>query len=103
MTTEEKLKAFIKASQTPILGDWTWQGEHIETNYHCIGLLDLLLDPEGLREAYGEKTPKDYGVKHHGFSEYWLEVSHRILDSWLFVGPEKAIDTAYDLLPRAVD
>jgi hypothetical protein len=70
-------------------------------------VLQVLLDPEGLRAAYGEsvKVPVSNGrytiaKNTRGYHLPIPEtVAHRIVDAWLSGGAEAAIQTAYDLLP----
>lgn len=78
-------------------------------NFETHHILEILLDPKGLKAAYLRPeslcdNPKcgnnAFGGshQHHGYSPD--TIAHRILDSWLSGGAEAAIKTAYDLLPK---
>jgi hypothetical protein len=86
------------------------KGHDIETCH----ILEVLLDPEGLKAAYGEHLPcsicslyerhperKDEG--HGCISGTWRDVARTILDAWLSGGADAAIRTAYELLPGSRD
>lgn len=115
MTTEQKLQAVIEAQVKggydfwekrlggtklgqdeygPSIGRYTLSDDGRLQDYEwAYGVIEVLLDPEGLRAAYGES----YIVT------YWEEsVPHRVLDTWLSSdgNAEKTIDCAYDLLPK---
>lgn len=141
MTTEQKLKAIVAAQVKGSYGQWAFimssmdhetgdilpRGQFYsrrrdmalghETRLH---VLEILLDPRGLRAAYGGE---DYAVCRRCLSRSALnchcyaeadgelpevvilfeEVPQRILDTWLSSNGDaaKTIDTAYSLLPSA--
>lgn len=71
-------------------------------------LLMVLLDPSGLKSAYGD-YPCNTAIGHfedggdfriQKVIPQWTTNAHKILDTWLETSsPEKTIETAYSLLP----
>ena len=61
-------------------------------HWHVLG---ILLDPKGLKAAYGEEMAAGMLTSW----TVWKYSAHSILDAWLSGGAEKAINTAYNLLP----
>lgn len=133
MTTEDKLRKIIEAQHRG--GSNTWEGAMdddmllIGKSHYCMRegsictkdkeehfchILEILLDPKGLRAAYpgkccedcseGEKLfgscPADGG--HPWAVERAPNVGHEILTEWIASNGDAAatIDTAYDLLPK---
>ena len=110
MTTEQKLKAVTDAMNLCNGEFWTMRMEVIsdelwdesDNSWH---ILEILLDTEGLKAAYGERDR----CRHCGNLKCTCDfpyivptfdvVAHDILDSWISGGAEEAINTAYDLLP----
>lgn len=115
MTPKEKIQAVIEAQVKGGFDENEFaieQGFKIEGEY-CIvipgnmlvatHILELLLDPEGLRAVYGEVERIDHGdgLRMDIFNPpFWRRAANRILDAWLSGGAEAAIDTAYSLLPK---
>lgn len=102
MTTEQKLQAIINAqiaggfirymvcltemgAGPPEMNHTGRVDTHTAINQN-ISCIEILLDPQGLKAAYGGKE----------------EPAYHILDIWLLSNgdAEKTIDTAYQLLPR---
>lgn len=126
MTNEEMLKAIIEAH---VKGDYTrWtserhqydpdalrmDGQHVSF-YAGLGtftthVLEILLDPAGLRAAYGEEQrvirefdPPYFGCEGIVDEQQFKKAAIRILDAWLSKpegDAEGAIKTAYQLLPK---
>lgn len=97
MTTEDKLHAIIEARVKGGYDSEFWTNgmrvisqslyDHADNRWH---ILEILLDPAGLRAAYGET----------GWNNCW-QVGHKLLDAWLSSEGDaaKTIDQAYQLLP----
>ena len=122
ITTEQKLKAVIDAQVKGGMfrwGGWT-EGCHISSERNKEGIivkdgykgecycfiLAILLDPEGLRAAYGREPRVEQNTKEktdraliHWIMPCWEFAARKILREWLYDGAEAAINTAYDLLP----
>lgn len=123
-TPEAKLAAIIKAqgiTHAWSFEEWTLDADDSAIVIHqefgddkphdvrC-GILEILLDPAGLKAAYGEdlaaacehgiptNPPTDYKVRT--WKANYEVVATRILAAWLSGGSEAAIQTAYDLLPK---
>ena len=69
-------------------------------------LIGILLDPKGLTSAFPGKCCEDCDwtqcppEENHPWSEPFSEhVAHRIFDAWIADGAQKAIETAFHLLP----
>lgn len=119
MTSEDQLKAIIEAQMkggciyfenlmeniapldsvtAPYI--WFW-GDGKQEPYHP---LVILLDPEGLKAAYGE-APQDMTSEEYKFTglrEWHRDCGHQILNTWLTSNGDaaKTIETAYNLLPK---
>ena len=119
MTNEQKLQAVIRAQEQGGCSKFQAPGRLSKFGYlvdapHERGehVLEILLDPEGLRAAYGEtkietgegKRPFRYNARSKvkgGKNALMINemIARRILDAWLSGGAEAAIQTAFDLLP----
>lgn len=139
-TLEEMLRAIIEAQvrggceKYLFLIDGATLGAHhirfsealeiLDTGYCACGarsryILEILLDTNGLKAAYGERVAHDFDFSaidepckrcklRHGqwVGDYctpgYIDISHSILDAW-HSGPgnnlQAAIETAYKLLP----
>lgn len=121
LTAEQQLSAIIQAQVKG--GDEKWKAIriiHVNFEHGTVGMeqppfraiffphvLEILLDPEGLRAAYGEGTQKflpymwNCLVTDHSIPLNAPFVAHRILDTWLSSGdPTATIQTAFSLLPK---
>lgn len=89
MTHEEKLKRVIKAQVKGGYGEYFYITEYDE-NDDWEGLwehiLNILLDTQGLRAAYGEETAYETVRNVNGdikiMHDNWRLASHQILDAW---------------------
>lgn len=133
MTTEEKLKAIIQAQVKG--GHKTWEEilkkkfDDPSDNYaysfeddgslgfmyydmtHRWHILEILLDPQGLKAAYEAFTVEDdvklnrYSARIFmmGFNPYWKLIGHIVFNEWLNSNGDlqKTIQAAYDLLPSS--
>jgi len=100
---------------------WLCESKTCVTNSHIhpewLHLLEVLLDQDGLKAAYGKRDVCDRCGED--FQECTLDdqeeidtfdggcattacdfAAHSILDAWLCCGPEAAVETAYQLLPK---
>ncbi len=133
VTKEQMLKAVIDAQGNGGLTKWNrklYGGQFILSNYLLVmcskiekekaeadpnlrqmHILEILLDPEGLRAAYGDSITEEQSslikggtIFNIGVTYFWKIVAQMITDSWLSKpqgDTEGAIQTAYDLLPKA--
>lgn len=87
-----------------------WENKDGSQHKRC-HILEILLDPEGLRAAYGEKADdhqvemvdcKDPIIFNLGLTPFWKVTAQHILNAWLSSSgdAEKTISCAYDLLPK---
>jgi hypothetical protein len=67
--------------------EWLWRST-----------LDVLLDAECLRSAYGDWAPGS--MAYELTTKKWFAFGMTICRAWLTSGPEAAVDTAFDLLPQ---
>ncbi len=117
LSTEAKLAAIIEAQVKggftkfdPFLGHRHFtlnEGSYVRSGSSIITggcssahILEILLDPAGLRAIWSAKD--DYWSGNVWQTE-WEAVGHNVLDAWFSI-PEgdavAAIDTAYNLLPN---
>lgn len=91
----------------------------LEEDGEHASILEILLDPSGLRAAYGEKAVcesclnriaaqchcgVDEGEGFPDVLEFYIVAARRILDAWLSKpegDTDAALQTAFDLLPQA--
>lgn len=104
LTTEEKLAAIIEAHMRGGYNYWEAYRNNIVVNHSAKSMtgtiLNVLLDPEGLKAAYGERpTLNDVSIAGKVTNKECDVCAFLILDSWLSGGAEAAINTAYSLLP----
>jgi hypothetical protein len=121
-TTEQKLAAVIEAQDAGGFPDntvllrsmWLSSDKKAVTcsmlHPEFISILEVLLDPDGLRAAYrdGKSHSEALCIEGGEVGLYRLSeaphahrmAAHRILDAWLSNGADAAISTAYDLLPK---
>lgn len=80
-----------------------FDGPHVLIKGHdieCFHILEILLDPEGLKAAYGEEVKTiTYNDSIILNNPAYIGVAEITLRAWLTEGPTAAISTAYDLLP----
>ncbi len=101
MTTEEQLKAIIAAQAMGGRVFYQDNGDGFRSDLKCwceYHILEILLDPKGLRAAYGEDGKPDDPTYMASGS---LIAAHRILDTWLSSNGDAAaaINRAFQLLP----
>jgi len=108
-TPETMLQAIIEKQCDGGCEKYTVALVALESGIIPMGLssLEILLDPAGLKAAYGgykdfsycsECQQRDY--YHPNIEQNAGRVAHQILDTWLETSsPEKTIETAYSLLP----
>ncbi len=136
LTAQEMLTEIINAQVKGGYSEWK---ERLEDHCHCgyqlqlekhpgdrrslkgsyeddewrYGIIEILLDPEGLKAAYGSELAckncgnpgrwtcanKDCWHPNAGVTSRGWAVAHMILLAWLAEGAEEAIRTAYELLP----
>jgi hypothetical protein len=125
-STEQKLAAIIKAQgeatffipgvdkirEVAANGRVRIHSDGLEDDVH---VLQILLDPEGLKAAYVPSTEKvsrhsrrlgrtvirEVPTKPRKREKRIHYVAYAIVNAWLSGGAEAAINTAYDLLPHA--
>lgn len=115
MTTEQKLAAVIEAQTQGGYPRWDlllglafdedciyFTPSPVEPEERYV-IIELLLNREGLKAAYGNDTClySFDGIHATGEElETWFWVGRAISNAWLSGGSDSAIETAYDLLPN---
>ena len=119
LTSEAMLQAVIERQCAGGYRGWEFIGDpqfDVDTGrVQCLSeyynSLEILLDPAGLKAAYGENLPchicelykqnPDRTDEGHGcISGTWRDVARSILHPWLETSsPEETIKTAFSLLP----
>jgi len=114
LSLEEKLKAIIEAQVAGGHEKWEWfveenhvglQGGELQRGVHDIyerfGILEILLDTNGAKAAYGEEW---IDLKGRGYKMLeWEYNTQRILSAWHTVkgnNYKQAINVAFNLLPK---
>lgn len=91
-------------SGLPEIGCYQFSGDELHWYEDSVGIIQILLDTQGLRAAYGDHEEPWYNLKDglESCSNRHVNVSILIMDAW-HSGEgnswKAAIDTAYELLP----
>lgn len=103
MTTEEQLKAIIEAQVKGGYDHYDNNGDGFRSDlkYWCeYNILEILLDPAGLRAAYGQQ--RLVNRSQYRTQLPWKVAARRILGTWLTSNGNAAatIEKAHSLLPK---